>query len=148
MHCVVWDKAPDGPGDNSCQHCEDGAELAGSRIHILPHEVPEQEQHRYPRLGVRALHFLIRLRSSQHWHWLISSVLVFPVLQPATLLSNCWVQGWKDWAYDSAKSSTRTSITVRPKSNLTGLFSETNQLLLINLFRSLDARCRCQCFLH
>lgn len=54
MHCVVWDKAPNGSGDNSCQYCEDRGEPAGSKLHILSHEVPDQEHCHYPRISVRA----------------------------------------------------------------------------------------------
>lgn len=55
MHRVVWDKACNWLGDNSCQHCEDRGESAGSKLHLFSHEVPDQKHCRYPCLSVSAL---------------------------------------------------------------------------------------------
>lgn len=70
MHCAVWDKTSNGFGDKSCQHCEDRGEPAGSQLHLLSYEVPNQEHRHNPCLSVRALSDPYPSSSLSAWTWL------------------------------------------------------------------------------
>lgn len=59
LHCPVWGQTFCWYGDNPCQHCEDGEESAVSQLHLLSHEVPEQE---HPTINVR--HQQIKINKS------------------------------------------------------------------------------------
>lgn len=64
LHRPVWNQTFSWFGDSTCQHCEDREESAVSELHLLSHEVPEQEHLHHPLISVRILFSLQSINKS------------------------------------------------------------------------------------